>query len=212
LDIGYFQKSKELAEKAIRIDPLVAIYRNTLGQAYLGLNDQQAAIENFKKAIDLDSKLPFPYNNLKLQYFFYTDVVAFNTLLILQIKNGIEASNFDLEQQKLIDDSKLLADKEGLMRETDETDSGGWRFLIFLYLRDTDELVKNNVKFNWSRENRTSPRLFPGFQSLMYAMKQWKDQVRKDGILALWQAKGFPSQCKAIGEDDFECIHPSGGN
>jgi len=30
--------------------------------------------------------------------------------------------------------------------------------------------------------------------------------VRESGALAYWQARGFPPQCKPVGEDDFECV------
>jgi tetratricopeptide (TPR) repeat protein len=34
----------------------------------------------------------------------------------------------------------------------------------------------------------------------------FKSVVRESGVLAYWQAHGYPPQCKPIGEDDFECI------
>jgi len=30
--------------------------------------------------------------------------------------------------------------------------------------------------------------------------------ARESGVLAYWQARGFPPQCKPVGEDDFECV------
>ncbi|MFT4938754.1 MAG: adenylate cyclase [Paraglaciecola sp.] len=211
LDIGYFQKSKELAEQAIALDPLVAIYRNTLGQAYIGLNQQQGLNESFEKAIELDPTLRFPYSNLKMQHYINHDVESFNTLLKRQINNGIAAGNFDRVQQNFLNDSTLLSDKGALEREADNTDDGLRRYLIWLYLKDIDKLAEDSVEDVWSREYRSGPRLFSGYNYLLYRNKRWKEQVRKDGILALWQAKGFPSQCKAVGDDDFECIHPNRG-
>jgi TolB-like protein len=34
---------------------------------------------------------------------------------------------------------------------------------------------------------------------------QFKQLIRERGMLALWQARGFPPMCQASGEDDFEC-------
>jgi len=34
---------------------------------------------------------------------------------------------------------------------------------------------------------------------------RWKEQVRKQGVLALWKSPGFPSWCKPVGKDTFEC-------
>ncbi|MCO4812922.1 MAG: tetratricopeptide repeat protein [Gammaproteobacteria bacterium] len=33
-----------------------------------------------------------------------------------------------------------------------------------------------------------------------------KVAMRESGILAYWQARGFPPQCKPVGDDDFECV------
>ena len=33
-----------------------------------------------------------------------------------------------------------------------------------------------------------------------------KTVIRESGALAYWQARGFPPQCKPVGDDDFECV------
>jgi TolB-like protein len=33
-----------------------------------------------------------------------------------------------------------------------------------------------------------------------------KAVMRESGVLAYWQARGFPPQCKPVGDDDFECV------
>jgi TolB-like protein len=35
-----------------------------------------------------------------------------------------------------------------------------------------------------------------------------KAVMRESGVLAYWQARGFPPQCRPVGEDDFECTFP----
>jgi len=37
---------------------------------------------------------------------------------------------------------------------------------------------------------------------------QFKAVIREMGIFKYWQARGFPSQCKPVGDDDFECGRP----
>jgi hypothetical protein len=32
-----------------------------------------------------------------------------------------------------------------------------------------------------------------------------KRMIRDFGLFAYWQKHGFPSQCRAVGDDDFEC-------
>lgn len=36
----------------------------------------------------------------------------------------------------------------------------------------------------------------------------FKKVIRESGVFELWQSRGFPPQCKPIGEDDFECGDP----
>jgi len=33
----------------------------------------------------------------------------------------------------------------------------------------------------------------------------YKDVAHESGVFAYWQARGFPPQCKPVGDDDFEC-------
>ena len=47
------------------------------------------------------------------------------------------------------------------------------------------------VLFGLSAEQRQDPR--------------WKALVEKSGVLDLWQTRGFPSWCRPLGSDDFEC-------
>jgi hypothetical protein len=37
---------------------------------------------------------------------------------------------------------------------------------------------------------------------------QFKTVVRHLGVFEYWQARGFPPQCKPVGDDDFECGRP----
>lgn len=37
---------------------------------------------------------------------------------------------------------------------------------------------------------------------------QFKSIIRQLGIFEYWQARGFPPQCKPVGDDDFECGRP----
>jgi len=68
---------------------------------------------------------------------------------------------------------------------------------MFLSFRAYDELVENPGPFAYSLwhpdgdECRTTLQL--------------KAIIREVGIFEYWQARGFPPQCKPIGDDDFEC-------
>lgn len=52
--------------------------------------------------------------------------------------------------------------------------------------------------------NTYSIFLMPKLETV-YDQPRFKEQVRKDNILAYWQHVGFPPYCHAVGQDDFEC-------
>ena len=205
LDVGYFEKARQLSEKAVSIDPLVAIYRNTLGLAYVFLGEDRKGIESFEKSIELDPLLRFPYDNLQWLFFGPDNLDRFRSVNDLRISNGAGTSGVQ-EGIALADDPGLLADRDALEALARESGSGVKRWLATAYLEDADLLVNNLVESFWPGERSRGPGLFLAWQrAVIYADERWKEQVRKDGVLALWQAKGFPAHCRPVGQDDFEC-------
>ena len=72
---------------------------------------------------------------------------------------------------------------------------------MFLSFRAYDELTED---IEWASyafwhpdgdEFRTTP--------------QFKQVVRELGVFEYWRARGFPPQCKPVGDNDFECGSPS---
>ena len=61
---------------------------------------------------------------------------------------------------------------------------------------------------NWSKARRAEPGLFDAPEHELWQHPRWKAQLRKDGVLDLWRARGFPPQCKPVAKDDFECTSP----
>ena len=205
LDVGYFEKARQLSEKAVSIDPLVAIYRNTLGLAYVFLGEDRKGIESFEKSIELDPLLRFPYDNLQWLFFGPDNLDRFRSVNDLRISNGAGTSGVQ-EGIELADDPGLLADRDALEALARESGSGVKRWLATAYLEDADLLVNNLVESFWPGDRSRGPGLFHSWQrAVIYADERWKEQVRKDGVLALWQAKGFPAHCRPVGQDDFEC-------
>jgi len=71
---------------------------------------------------------------------------------------------------------------------------------LFLAFRAYDELAENPEQAGYSLwlpdadEFRTTP--------------QFKTVIRQMGIYEYWQVRGYPPQCKPVGDDDFECVRP----
>jgi len=57
-------------------------------------------------------------------------------------------------------------------------------------------IIEQGLVMNWIWQPG-----FPGF----YDSGMFKRLVEKKGILAHWRQHGFPPQCRAVGDDDFEC-------
>jgi len=215
MGLGYFEKARMYSEKAISIDPLVAMYRNTLGNSLTLLNRDEKAIENFEKSIQLDPTLPWPHNNLQWLFFNPKDIERFKAISKLRHANVSATADsgwVSVRGLELANNEALLSDKEKVKALARESDGLGTRYLLTAYLSDSDTLIELLVG-SWESENRRVINLFLTWQQAnIYDDKRWKQQVKKDGVLALWQAKGFPTHCKPIGDDDFECVQPNGTN
>ena len=90
-----------------------------------------------------------------------------------------------------------LKDWERQTRSGEKLSSGSVMFLSF---RAYDELAEGPNEATYALwhpdgdEFRTTP--------------QFKTVIRAVGIFDYWQARGFPQQCKPVGDDDFECGRP----
>ena len=206
VSVGYFERARQLSEKAVRIDPLVAIYRNTLGLVNVFLGDEKKAIENFEKSIELDPLLKFPYDNLQWLYLNPDDFEKFRSVIDLRIRNGLPTTGIQ-SALALVENEALLSDRDALISLARGPSNSGTTWLATAYLNDAEILVENLERSLWRPENRESAgSLFLSWQRpVMYGFKRWKEQVRRNGVLALWQAKGFPEHCSPVGTDDFEC-------
>ena len=66
-DDGQYQQAIEAYDKAIKLNPNVAIGYGHRGLSYLGLGQNERAIEDFDKAIELDPDNAEAYNKLKMR-------------------------------------------------------------------------------------------------------------------------------------------------
>jgi TolB-like protein len=208
LEVGYFQEAQQLSIKAIAIDPLVAMYRITLGRIYKKLGDNEKAIANLEKGIELDPSLPVSYNYLLDIYTNPDDFDKILPLLNRGIKNGaIPADTLEKHPEFLVFNANksLWTDKQAVKKLLRITKNSWTKYVCISILKDTEALLDSLENSSWNKPYRTELNLFYENYPGLYANKHWKEQIRKDGLLALWQSRGFPAQCNAIGEDDFQC-------
>ena len=66
-------------------------------------------------------------------------------------------------------------------------------------------MALDTAEINWAREPQSSLNLFLGLTSNYRNHPRWRQHIRDVGLIELWQARGFPEGCQALGADDFQC-------
>ena len=201
LGVGYYSEALEVSQRAVSLDPLVAMYRNSLGRAFFLMGQAEKADEEFEKAIQIDPALPFPYYNLRRDYLFSGKIdKAVNV-----VERAVATGAFPQAALDEINTLKEAWDDESAVRALRGVLSSNIDEAVSTYLRD-DAFLIAVLEAIWDADYRPVPRVFTDLDmSLIYDHPRWKEQVRRDGILDLWRTRGFPPQCRPLGADDFEC-------
>jgi TolB-like protein/Tfp pilus assembly protein PilF len=201
IEVGYFAEAQTASARAVMLDPLVAMYRISLGRTYSHLGDVNRSNQEFEKAILIDPTLSFPYNNLRRGYLFAGKIDE----AVSVVERAVAAGAF---QQVALDNINTLKEAWGneatlhALRGTlgSDVDIG-----VATYLGDEEFLIAA-LKGLWEADYRPVTRVLVDLDmSLIYDHPRWKEQVRRDSLLELWRTRGFPPQCRPLGTDDFEC-------
>ncbi len=207
--LGYFREALDLANRAVALDPLAAIYWTSVGHIYSAIGDVTAdqkyfheAINQHLKAKELSPELIYPY--LSLAWIYYEQNRLDELKEIVQSAVGADLLPPDafLSTQNLIaktrqgDDALRSALKEELPYYT--------KLQIANRLNDTELAIEIHEK-NWARSYQHELMVLRDTSPNLRKDPRWKAQVRKSGLLDLWRTRGFPSWCRPIGDNDFEC-------
>jgi len=202
-DWGYFERARELSERAVEIDPMVAIYRNTLGWVYSYLPDTRvdAELEQFQAAIDLSPTLNWPIFNMFYRYA-VEGQQARAAALVAEAARHVDPSEPWLSQHQLLVDAwergpsavrAVLPEISGLVK----ADAG-------FILGDRDVVIDGLQEY-WDNPGRLDLNIFYTIDPEILTDERWREQVRHYRLDELWRANGFPSICRPVGENDFEC-------
>tara|TARA_R110000744_G_scaffold125730_9_gene231662 strand:- start:5748 stop:7577 length:1830 start_codon:yes stop_codon:yes gene_type:complete len=202
VDTGYFVEARVLAARAVAIDPLVPIYHNTLGWASMGHPDYggDAALEQFRLARALGPDLPFGYNNALRTLFSRGRREEAGQIFDEILRQGIYAERAREPIDRLME---AWAAGDTALRAL-PPDHTFWRSGIAILLDDV-EMALDTAEINWAREPQSSLNLFLGLTSNYRNHPRWRQHIRDVGLIELWQARGFPEGCQALGADDFQC-------
>ena len=205
LEAGYYVQANEASKRVVAIDPLAAIYRNTLGRTYNLMGQDENSLVALEKAMELDPKLSFPYNGLWDLHVLAGDMDKAALIIEKGVVAGVYAPEMSQNIQKLsqaYDDDEAL---RSLIGDFSGRNSEWFDWNVRLKLGDTDTMM-DIVATGWQNETRQNPDIFNEVvPPVLFTYPRWKDQVRKSGILDLWQMRGFPAHCRPLEGDDFEC-------
>ncbi|WP_291841760.1 hypothetical protein [Maricaulis sp.] len=205
--VGYVTEALALSEHAVALDPQGAIFRNTLGNllAYQGRFEESNA--QFRASIDIDPSLRFPYANLMWGLARAGDMAGTQSALIAMRDRGhLVRGDEDLIEpfvaaQSLTDMQPLAVESRGFVRSLYALLASDIEYYFSRApIRDIDELPSNWANYN---------PFWQSFRGEIFADPRWKFWVRRGDLVDLWRARGFPSQCRPVGEEDFECLPPS---
>lgn len=211
--LGYREEARKLAQRAVENDPLVAIYRNTLGftTAFSGrtedMTDPSAeALKQLAKVREVDPDMVYGYMNAYRNLMKAGRFDEAEAMVKAAIDRGL------LPDAVLADVKRILAAaKQGKAGETalramyaEPGVNPNRQMDIAALLKDPDLSVAT-MQPVWQSEYQIEPQLFLLPPASICQHPAWKAQLRKYGVLDLWKSRGFPEWCKPVGTDDFAC-------
>jgi TolB-like protein/Tfp pilus assembly protein PilF len=205
MEAGYYEEAQQYAEHAVELDPLVAIYRNTLGRSLFFAGQLDAAIPELRRVQVLDETMPFSYANLFNLYLRKGELQEAADIVEDAVAAGT-AGESSLAVAEILKSANDKAEALTAIREHANSNFGGFAVII---LRDDDDLVFDFAEQTWDSDYRSVPNVFDWVSTMSFFNHlRWKEQVRKDGFLDLWRVRGFPPLCHPVEGDDFDCVQP----
>jgi len=198
LDIGYFDRAERDGRQCLEIDPAYEICRSFLALAALFSGDVERALEIHETVLSHGF-----FGNIDPFLFLYMATGRERPALIALAANnagrGIHKAT-EYEYRALTDPTfDYLAEKSLIEQayypagDTVPVWEPTHPNYLFLY-RQYEQLRSSDLPYWWypyPLEFRNSPHR--------------KRIMREIGLPDYWRKHGFPSQCKPVGEDDFEC-------
>jgi TolB-like protein/tetratricopeptide (TPR) repeat protein len=206
IEVGKYEQAIEMSLRAIEIDPLVAIYRNSLGIAYNLNGEYEKAMKQFRRGQELDPSLPFTYYNIWDMYISQGRTQDALSLVEEAFADGLFKQG-DLDLTKTIHTAFNAGDEQAKRALIESVDDYYVRFLLTGNLGDKRVAIEALDLFWKHAVERGNTYTIFMLSKLgpVYDQPRFKEEVRKNNILAYWQQTSFPPYCHAVGTDDFSC-------
>jgi len=202
-DVGYAAQAMEYSQRAVQIEPLVAVYRNTLAWSHLSLEQGsiEIAAEQHRAGIGIDPTLFFLYNNMMDELI--ADGRREEASAALEEARAVGGyPDFPYNARRRIYDA--WASGETALREL-VTEMDPFHALYIGIILDDFDVIFDAYTAYQSLPVRNDLLYYIPYRGDYQSDPRWKAQVVRDGVLDLWRARGFPETCQPVGDDDFEC-------
>ena len=195
--LGFHTESIEDLKRCLEIDPAYANCKRHLALDYMIVNKNELALPLIQEVAEYGFAV-FDFQSQTLQRLISLDHRLAAKLILLS------SFNFDLTfPYTAVLDAMEFPERDhsrGLEKllnwiETSGSDPALYSvlFVSFKAYHLTD-LAKSQVRWVWLEENT-------GFRTSEYFVSL----INKLGISAYWREKGFPPNCRPLGEEGFEC-------
>ncbi|WP_339748106.1 hypothetical protein [uncultured Maricaulis sp.] len=200
--IGYSVEARELAARAVALDPLVPVYHNTLGWASIDHPDYggDAALDEFRLARELGPDMVVAYFQALQVLLSHGRLEETGELFEEALRLGIYPPEFREPVHRFME---AWAAGDPALRAFAQNNPE-WRGWIAMLVDDTD-MALDAAEANWSTEPQSHLQLFLGLTSNYRNDPRWRQHIRDIGLLELWQVRGFPEGCQALGNNDLQC-------
>ncbi len=192
--LGFQAEAITDLKRCLEIDPAYSICRSFLAISYEIINEDELARLHFTKSVEQG----FPGAQINfIQRFMSWGERLMTTLILLNIVDKDPSfpmtATLDALEFPERDHSRGL---EKMLTWLDKPENMNYQS-VFLAVFGAYELVEPNRSQNrwvWLKENA-------GFR----ASKYFAPYMKKVGTPAYWRKNGFPTGCRPVGEEDFEC-------
>ncbi len=197
--LGFPDKAISDLNRCLKIDPAYLNCEQHLAQAYLIKGDQERAMQHLVKTVEANfHSIDWAFIPLLTR--------SGDHLLALYMADSMTDSTYApvidyitaLENPDANHSAQLLR----LKRWAEKNNQDMMMFPhILLALKAYDHFADTGIPGT----STTLPAIWQVEGTEFRQTEYFKQMVRNNSILLYWQSAGFPDQCRALGEEDFEC-------
>lgn len=200
---GFVEESIASYQQCLAIDPGYQNCRQHLAVAYLDIGDIETALKIHSETLE--------HAFLSISEAFVSTYVrtGHRSLALL-----IADAKFESRGAPVIEWIRAIenpnADNSaglGRLKDWERQMSTGKKLAdvpqLLLSFRAWDELAENAADASWVLWHIDADEF--------RRTAQFKSIIHETGVFKYWQVRGFPPQCRPVGDDDFECGRPGSG-